>query len=1457
MSRTTEVNSAVLLSITMWDGNTTRGVRARVFDSAGSAVAGSPFTLTHRAAGHYSGTGWTPTVEGTYSVSYEVYTDGTFATIDPRYEWDSEIVEVRSIDQDLATLLTRVTATRAGNLDNLTAAGIAGFVWDRARSSHNVAASFGESVRLDNSGIADNTISAAKIASAAITSAKFAASAIDANAIAADAITAAKIASGTITSAKFAAGAIDAAAINTAAITAAKFAAGAIDAAAINTGAITSAKFAASAIDATAIASGAITAAKFAANAIDSSALATTAVTEIVDGVWNATLASYVTAGSMGANANLIDDILADTDSLDTTKITAGRASNLDNLDATVSTRATQTSVDTINTKVGTPVSSVSADIAAVKADSGAIKLQTDQLVFASGRVNASIATTQEDAIVDKVWDEAQSGHTTAGTFGKRLDADVTSRQAESDALTRFNTVNTKLGTPAGASISADVAAVKSDTGTINTKIGTPVASVSTDIASVKSDTNTLNTTKLTTTRANNLDNLDATITSRQSASTALTQYNTLITEHDTTQSSIAALNNLSTTQVAGAVWNASLASHVTAGSMGANANLIDDILADTDSLDTTKITTGRANNLDNIDATVSTRATQTSVNGIITTLGTPVATVSADLASVKTDTNSLNATKITTTRANNLDNLNATVSSRATQTSVDTINTKVGTPVSSVSADIAAVKADSGSIKTQTDQLAFTSGRVNASLSTTQEDAIVDKVWDEAQGTHTTPGTFGKRLDADISTLQTEASALSRFNTVNNKIGTPVSTVSADIAAVKTETNSLDSVKLTTGRASNLDNLNATVSSRASQSSLNAVQAEVTAIKAKTDQTTFDTGRIIAKAEVVTDKTDYALSTASRDDLVDKIWDEPLSGHLGSGTSGEALDSAGGVGASPTDIANAVWDMATSSHTTVGSFGASNQGVVSVARANLLDNLADLDVSVSSRATNVQASAIYSAVDDLEGRLTSGRAANLDNLDALVSSRASAASVAALPNAGAVADAVWDEPLAGHLTAGTTGATLNDAATMGAPTPGQIADAVWDEGRAGHVAVGSFGEVIDAKVSTRASQVSLDQVRGAGFNGATDSLEAIRDKIDTLPTSAGDATLANQSTIIASLAGKANQSTLLSVQAGVAAIPTNPLLTGDSRLNNLDATISSRATQVSINDIKGPGFVAGDDLHSIKLAVVASVDLSPVLADLSLIKGAGFSSATDALRPIRVQVDAAKLSADDAATSAASAEAAVATKASQASVNSLSAAVALIPTNPALASDPRFANLDATISSRAAATVLAQVFGPTFNPSTDTLEAIRDAVGAIVPGDAQQSTLVAVQGVVATLATAAGLSSLASAVSAIPLNPLLTTDVRLNRLDANISSRSSDSDMQQVKGTGFASVTDSLAAIRAALNTANLDLSPVLAELEVMQGVGFNDALDALKPANDTAKAERATIKADTQSLLSSGEGF
>lgn len=85
------------------------------------------------------------------------------------------------------------------------------------------------------------------------------------------------VGAGAITSASFAAGAIDASAVAANTIGASEIADGAIDAA----------TFAAGAIDATAIAAGAIDAATFAAGAIDASALAADAVAEISDGVWD------------------------------------------------------------------------------------------------------------------------------------------------------------------------------------------------------------------------------------------------------------------------------------------------------------------------------------------------------------------------------------------------------------------------------------------------------------------------------------------------------------------------------------------------------------------------------------------------------------------------------------------------------------------------------------------------------------------------------------------------------------------------------------------------------------------------------------------------------------------------------------------------------------------------------------------------------------------------------------------------------------------------------------------------------------------------------------------------------------------------------------------------------------------------------------------------------------------
>lgn len=61
-----------------------------------------------------------------------------------------------------------------------------------------------------------------------------------------------------------------------------------------------------------------------------------------------------------------------------------------------------------------------------------------------------------------------------------------------------------------------------------------------------------------------------------------------------------------------------------------------------------------------------------------------------------------------------------------------------------------------------------------------------------------------------------------------------------------------------------------------------------------------------------------------------------------------------------------------------------------------------------------------------------------------------------------AVAEAVWDEPVSGHITPGTFGATVDAA-----PAAADIADAVWDELLAGHTTAGTFGEALTFQFNT------------------------------------------------------------------------------------------------------------------------------------------------------------------------------------------------------------------------------------------------------------------------------------------------------------------------------------------------------------------------------------------------------
>ena len=79
----------------------------------------------------------------------------------------------------------------------------------------------------------------------------------------------------------------------------------------------------------------------------------------------------------------------------------------------------------------------------------------------------------------------------------------------------------------------------------------------------------------------------------------------------------------------------------------------------------------------------------------------------------------------------------------------------------------------------------------------------------------------------------------------------------------------------------------------------------------------------LITAAAIDTDAiTSDALAASALNEIADAVWDEALSGHSTSGSTGEALDDAAAGSASAASIADAVWDEALSPHLTVGSTG-------------------------------------------------------------------------------------------------------------------------------------------------------------------------------------------------------------------------------------------------------------------------------------------------------------------------------------------------------------------------------------------------------------------------------------------------------------------------------------------------------------------------------------------------------
>lgn len=699
-------------------------------------------------------------------------------------------------------------------------------------------------------------ITAASIATDAITAAKIAADAIAASEIAADAIGAAEIANAAIDAATFASAAIDATAIATDAIGAAELAADAIGASEVAadaigaselaTGAITTAEFAAGAIDAAAIATDAIGSAEIAANAI--------AAAEVADGaIDNATFlctggSFYIlgvtdcgTAQSADADELVMRSgaAFADNEAIGQTLLISGGSAGV----GQAITAADNTgSSDTLNIgawPATTPTGTITYYLFGTAASTGGGGLDAAGVRAAVGLASANLDTQL----------------TTIDDF---LDTEVAAIKTKTDFLP-----SATAGATGGLFIAGTNAATTITTGLTTTFTGNLTGSVGSVTGAVGSVTGAVGS--VTGNVGGNVTGSVGSVASGGITATSIA----------TDAIGAAELAADAGTELANATWSLDATSQQTQGTFG---QAIGDPAADTDSI------WALANT--NLNATVSSRASQTTVDAVddfvdteiatlTTRLGTPSdlgggASVAANLADVEAQTDDI-----------------GTAGAGLTATD-DAIMTRVGAPVgASISADIAGVEsgiswnsawdaeveseANDALVAIHLDHLlaadydpASKPGVATALLNELVESdagvsrltanaleqaptgtgeslaAIADAVWDELLSGHAVSGSSGEALTSAAAGGGLDAAG------VRSAIGLATANLDTQLGAIKSDTTAtlVDTAEIGVAGAG-LTATDDAVMTRLGAAAGASVSADIAAVKADTAATLVDTAEI------------------------------------------------------------------------------------------------------------------------------------------------------------------------------------------------------------------------------------------------------------------------------------------------------------------------------------------------------------------------------------------------------------------------------------------------------------------------------------------------------------------------------------------------------------------------------------------------------------------------------------
>lgn len=213
------------------------------------------------------------------------------------------------------------------------------------------------------------------------------------------------------------------------------------------------------------------------------------------------------------------------------------------------------------------------------------------------------------------------------------------------------------------------------------------------------------------------------------------------------------------------------------------------------------------------------------------------------------------------------------------------------------------------------------------------------------------------------------------------------------------------------------------------------------------------------------------------------------------------SVGSVASFGTLVADVATAVWAAGTRTLTSFGTLAADVWAVATRVLTAGTNIVLAKGVGVTGfndlSAAQVNAE-VDTALADYDGPTHAELVSEINDVQADIAALS-------IPSAGAVADAVWDEAIAGHLTAGTTGKALSDASTGGtAPTVDEIADEV--ETRAMTLTAAERNAIADAHLDRSnaietgvtprgASRLSLAALAGK-LSGAATTTVTIRNAV-------------------------------------------------------------------------------------------------------------------------------------------------------------------------------------------------------------------------------------------------------------------------------------------------------------------------------------------------------------------------